>query len=36
MESLRDQKRDADLVWVEKQFNAAWKNADTKLTLLTL
>ena len=36
MESLRSQKRDADAAWVEKQFNAAWKNADTKLTLVNL
>jgi tetratricopeptide (TPR) repeat protein len=36
MECLRAQKRDSDAAWVEKQFNAAWKNADTKLTPLTL
>ena len=36
METLRMQKRDADAVWVEKQFRAAWKDADTELTLATL
>ncbi len=36
MESLRLQKRDADAAWVEKQFHAAWKNAETELTLVTL
>ncbi len=36
MEALRAQKRDSDAIWVETQFHAAWKNADTKLTLLTL
>ncbi len=36
MESLRLQKKDADAVWVEIQFNSAWKNADSKLSLATL
>lgn len=36
MESLRAQKRDADAAWVEKQFNAAWKNTETNLTLAAL
>ncbi len=36
MEALRMEKREADAVWVEKEFNAAWKNADTKLTLAVL
>ncbi len=36
MESLRAQHRDDDAMWVEKLYKAAWKNADTKLTLLSL
>ncbi len=38
MESLRAQHREADAAWVEKQYKAAWKNADTntKLTVLSL
>jgi tetratricopeptide (TPR) repeat protein len=36
MEALRAQKKDADAVWVEAQFQTAWKNADTKLTLKDL
>ncbi len=36
MEALRAQKKDSDATWVEKQFNAAWKSADTKLTIVAL
>jgi len=36
MEALRAQKKDADAMWVETQFQTAWKNADTKLTLKDL
>jgi tetratricopeptide (TPR) repeat protein len=36
MEALRMEKREADAAWVERQFNAAWKYADTKLTLAAL
>jgi tetratricopeptide (TPR) repeat protein len=36
MEALRAQKKDADAMWVEAQFQTAWKNADTKLTLKDL
>jgi Flp pilus assembly protein TadD len=36
MESLRAQHRDDDATWVEKQYKTAWKNADSKLTLLSL
>ena len=36
METLRIEKKDANAAWVERQFKAAWKNADTKLTLATL
>jgi tetratricopeptide (TPR) repeat protein len=36
MEALRAQKKEADAAWVEKELNAAWKNADTKLTLLIM
>jgi tetratricopeptide (TPR) repeat protein len=36
MESLRAQHRDDDAIWVEKQYKTAWKNADSKLTLLSL
>jgi tetratricopeptide (TPR) repeat protein len=31
MHSLRAQQKVADAAWVEKQFDAAWKNADTEL-----
>jgi tetratricopeptide (TPR) repeat protein len=33
MNSLKAQQRDADAAWVERQFNEAWKSADTKLSL---
>jgi tetratricopeptide (TPR) repeat protein len=33
MQSLSAQQRDADAAWVEQQFKAAWKNADTELKL---
>ncbi len=36
MEALRMETREADAAWVEKEFNAAWKNADSKLTLAIL
>lgn len=36
LECLRLQKRDTDAAWVEKQFHAAWKRSDTKLTLEAL
>ncbi|HEY4979823.1 MAG TPA: hypothetical protein VII25_11700 [Candidatus Acidoferrum sp.] len=36
MESLRAQHRDDDAIWVEKQYKTAWRNADSKLTLLSL
>jgi tetratricopeptide (TPR) repeat protein len=36
MHSLKAQQRDADAAWVEKQFDQAWKNADTKLELAGL
>jgi hypothetical protein len=35
-EALRMEQREADAAWVEKQFNTAWKSADTKLTLAAL
>jgi tetratricopeptide (TPR) repeat protein len=34
--ALQAQERTADAAWVEAQFNSAWKNSDTKLTLETL
>jgi len=36
MHSLKAQHRDADAMWVETQFKAAWKNADTQLRLADL
>ena len=36
MNSLKAQQRDADAAWVERQFNEAWKDADTKLKLSDL
>jgi hypothetical protein len=33
MSSLKAQQRDADAAWVERQFNEAWKGADTQLSL---
>jgi len=36
MQSLNAQQRDADAAWVERQFKAAWKNADTELRLADL
>jgi tetratricopeptide (TPR) repeat protein len=35
-QSLKAQQKDADAAWVEKQFETAWKNADTKLELSDL
>jgi len=32
-QSLLAQKKTADAVWVQRQFEAAWKNADVKLKL---
>lgn len=34
--SLKAQQRDADATWVEREFNEAWKGADTKLKLSDL
>ena len=36
MEALKAQHRDADAAWVEREFNQAWKNADTKLNISDL
>ena len=36
MQSLKAQQKDADAAWVQKQFEAAWKNADTPLELSDL
>ncbi len=36
MHSLKAQQKDADAVWVQKQFESAWKNADSKLELSDL
>ena len=33
MEALKAQKKNHDAILVKRQFDAAWKNADTKLTL---
>jgi tetratricopeptide (TPR) repeat protein len=35
-QALRAQKKDADAAWVERQFQAAWKTADTELKLSDL
>jgi hypothetical protein len=35
-ESLKAQGKTADAAWVQTQFDAAWKDADTKLTLEAL
>ena len=31
--ALTKQGKEADAAWVQRAFNEAWKNADTKLTL---
>jgi len=31
MHSLQAQQKEADAAWVQKQFDSAWKNADTQL-----
>jgi tetratricopeptide (TPR) repeat protein len=36
MHSLKAQQRETDAAWVEREFNEAWKGADTKLTLSDL
>jgi tetratricopeptide (TPR) repeat protein len=36
MHSLKAQQKEADAVWVELEFHAAWKNADTRLELSDL
>jgi len=36
MNSLKAQKKGADAMWVETEFKAAWKNADTQLKLSDL
>jgi hypothetical protein len=33
MQALQAQGNASDAAWVEAQFNAAWKNADSKLSL---
>ena len=35
-EALKVQKKEADAAWVEKEFNTAWKNADTRLRIADL
>ena len=35
-EALHAQGKESDAAWVERQFAAGWKNADTKLTLAAL
>jgi tetratricopeptide (TPR) repeat protein len=32
-QTLVMQKKDADAAWIQREFEDAWKNADTKLTL---
>ena len=36
MQSLKAQQRDADAAWVKRQFNEAWKSADTTLSISDL
>jgi tetratricopeptide (TPR) repeat protein len=36
MRCLKAQQKEADAAWVEREFHAAWKNADTKLRLSDL
>ena len=36
MEALKAQQKNQEAAVVKQQFNAAWKNADTKLTLDSL
>jgi tetratricopeptide (TPR) repeat protein len=36
MHCLKAQQKEADAAWVEREFHAAWKNADTKLRLSDL
>jgi tetratricopeptide (TPR) repeat protein len=36
MHSLKAQQKEADAAWVEREFHAAWKNADTKLQISDL
>ncbi len=31
--ALKAQGKEADAAWVQREFDEAWKNADTKLTL---
>jgi hypothetical protein len=31
--ALTKQGKDVNAMWVQREFNDAWKNADTKLTL---
>lgn len=35
-QSLKAQQKDADAAWVQRQFETAWKNADTELHLADL
>ena len=34
--ALARQGKDADAAWVQREFERAWKNADTKLTIESL
>jgi tetratricopeptide (TPR) repeat protein len=36
MQSLKAQQKEADAAWVEREFRAAWKNADTELRISDL
>lgn len=36
LQTLRAQKRASDAAWIQRQFEEAWKNADTKLELKDL
>jgi tetratricopeptide (TPR) repeat protein len=36
MHSLKAQQKEADAAWVEREFRAAWKNADTELRISDL
>jgi hypothetical protein len=36
MHSLKAQQKEADAAWLEREFRAAWKNADTELRISDL
>jgi len=36
MQCLRAQQKEADAAWVERQFKAAWRGADSKLQISEL